>query len=85
MKTKPVIFYYKKLFLKFYRNLRLDINENGYRKIETKSIEKILKTEKETYWVSFNRFRKLPYLFGLIMKSVFFRQIKSKLTFMSLQ
>jgi hypothetical protein len=32
MKTKTVIFGYRKSFLKFYRNLGLNGNENGYRK-----------------------------------------------------
>jgi hypothetical protein len=32
MKTKMVIFGYRKLFWKFYRNLGLNRNKNGYRK-----------------------------------------------------
>jgi hypothetical protein len=78
VKTEMVIFGYRESFSKFYQNLGLNRNENGYRKYGNGNDRKKSESKSEMVSVSSDRFQKLLFLFDILLSvinSVFFRKI----------
>ena len=63
IKTKMVVIRW--LFLRFYRALRLNENENNYQKMKTKMV-KNMKTKMKVIWASSDRFREISYFCGIL-------------------
>jgi hypothetical protein len=87
MKTETIFFGYRKSFSKFYRNLDLNGNGNGYRKYGNGIGRKNRNRKGKRFRLFFDRFWKLPFLSGIlpsVINSVFFQKnIKYELTFIN--